>query len=138
MCSICDPIFRIVRMQCVRMFCQEFFGLWPEGRDSLWGVVQVDCETIGFITILHVPENVVVNVAEKMNVWLYSPIVLRVCQSFVFVEKTTVPTAHLMVGYHARILHFLFFQDFGGFLEEVIVNPRWHIPMLFRNQFCRN
>jgi hypothetical protein len=51
-----------------------------------------------------------------------------------FVEETAVPSTHLMVRFLARVLDVVFFEDLGGFLEELLVDPRRSLPVLFRYQ----
>ena len=138
MLIIRDPVLCIIRVQSIWMFGQELLGLRPKRRNCLGRIVQVDREAIGFVAVLHIAENVVVYVAEEMDVGLNAPVILCMLQSWMFVEKATVPTAHLMVGCHGRVLYSLFLEDFGGFLKEVIVDPAGHIPMFFWDQFCRN
>ncbi len=40
-----------------------------------------------------------------------------------FVEEAAVPATHLVVGDHVAVLDFLLFEELGGFLEEVVVDP---------------
>jgi hypothetical protein len=58
--------------------------------------------------VRHKTEDVVIHVTEEVNFWLYSPVVLHVCQSRVFVEEPTVPSAHLMVGLQGSVLYVVF------------------------------
>lgn len=60
-------------------------------------VVEVDCEAICLVVVLHEAKDVVVDIAEEVDIGLYTPVVLHVCQSGVFVEHSRVPAAHLVV-----------------------------------------
>ena len=88
--------------------------------------------------ICHEPENIVIDIAEKMNLGLYSPVELRVFQGWMLVEETAVPTAHLVVGFHAAVLDIILFEDLRGFLKYFFINPGRYFPVLFWNQLYAN
>ena len=135
--AIHNPLFGIILMQIFRMCGHELFCLWPQGRDGLRRIVQIDRKSIGLVMVTHPAENIVVNVAEKVYLWLHAPIVADILQGWVFVEHATIPAAHLMVRYHRTILDFLFFEHLGGLIEQVAVDPGGYCPMFFRNQFYK-
>ena len=105
------------------MGSDELRGFRPQRRDRLRRIVQVDREAVRFVVVLHVSENIVVHIAEEMDLWLNSPVVLCVRKRRVLVEKTAVPTAHLMVGLHSSVLNIVLLQDLGRFLEKLLVDP---------------
>jgi len=105
------------------MLSEEFGRLWPQRRYGLRGVVKVDRETVRLVVIRHEAEHVVIDVAEEMYLGFYTPIELCVLESRMLVEKTTVPPAHLVVGFQVAVLDVVLFEDFGGFFEEFVVNP---------------
>ena len=70
-----------------------------------------------------------------MNIGLDAPIVAGVEQRRVFVKHATVPTAHLVVGVFIAVLDVLFFEYFGGFFKEVVVDPGGDGPMFFGDEF---
>lgn len=78
---------------------QEFQRLGPQGGDTLWGVVEVDGEAVGFVAIGHVAEHVVIDVAEEVDFGLHTPVVARVGEGRVVVEEAGIPSTHLVVGY---------------------------------------
>ncbi len=82
----------------IRVGLDELEGFGPEGGDGLGGVVEVDGEAVGFVVVLHVAEDVVVDVAKEMDFGFDSPVVAYVLEGGVVVEKTAVPAAHLVVG----------------------------------------
>lgn len=82
----------------IRVGLDELEGFGPQCGDGLGGVVEVYGEAVGFVVVLHVAENVVVDVAEEMDLGFDSPVVAYVLESGVVVEKTAVPAAHLVVG----------------------------------------
>ena len=95
--AVQDPVIGIVGMQVLRMCCQESLGFGPQGRNALRGVVKVDGETIGLVVILHVAENVVINVAEEMDLWLHTPVILHMLKGGMLVEHARIPTTHLVI-----------------------------------------
>ena len=113
----------------------ELLGLKPERRDRLGGVVEVDGEAVGFVVVLHIAEDVVIDVAEEMDVGFDAPVVASIEESGMFVEHARVPTAHLVVRIFVGILDVLFFEDFGGFFEEIVVDPRRDGPVFFGDEF---
>ena len=133
--AIRQPIPRILLMQILRMRRHKLFGFRPQGRDGLGRIIQVYGETVGFVVVLHVAEDVVVDVTEEVDIGLDAPVVAGVEQGGVFVEHATVPAAHLVVGIHFAILDVLFFENFGRFFEEVVVDPRGDGPVLFGDDF---
>ena len=83
--------------------------------------------------VLHVAEDVVVDVAEELHFGLDAPVVLDVLEGGVAVEHAAVPTAHFVVADFARVLHAVFTEDLGGFLVEVLADPGRHVPVFFRD-----
>lgn len=96
--AVLQPFARIVLALVFRMCGQELERLGPEGGDALRGVVQVDGEAVRFVAVGHVAEHVVVNVAEEVDLGLHAPVIPRVGEGRVMVEKAGVPAAHLVVG----------------------------------------
>lgn len=112
----------------------EFERLGPEGGDGLGRVVQVDGEAVRLVVIVHVAEDVVVDVAKEVHVGLDAPVVARVFEGRVVVEEAAVPAAHLVVGDHVAVLDVLLGQYLGAFPEEVVVDPGGHGPVLLGDE----
>jgi len=93
---------------------EEFDGFGPERGDGLRAVVQVDGEAVGFVVVAHVAEDVVVDVAEEVDVGFYAPVVLDVEHFGVFVEEAAVPATHLVVGLEVSVLDVLLLEDIGA------------------------
>ena len=100
------------------------------------GVVQVDGEAVCFVAVGHVAEHVVVDVAEEVDLGLHAPVIPRVSEGRVMVEKAGVPAAHLVVGDQVPILDVLFFEYLRRFDEQVVIYPRGDGPVFFGYQFC--
>ena len=48
-----------------------------------------------------------------------------------FVEEAAVPSAHLVVGLQVRVLYVLVFEEVGGFVHQVPVDPAGDGPVFF-------
>lgn len=48
---------------------------WPKVRDTLRCVEKVDREAVGLVAVLHEPEDIVVNVAEELDLGFNAPVV---------------------------------------------------------------
>lgn len=81
--------------------------------------------------VLHVPENIVVDVAEEVHFGLDAPVIADVFQGRMSVEHSGVPAAHLVVGDFVAVLDLLFGENLGGFLEKVVVDPVGDGPVVF-------
>lgn len=118
-----QPVHRIVLVEIVTMFSQEFERGRPQGRDGLGRVVEVDGEAVGLVVVLHIAEDIVVDVTEEVNLGLDAPVVLDVCQCGVLVKHAAVPPAHLVVRDFVSVLDALLLQDLGRLQKQVVVNP---------------
>lgn len=125
------PIQRIIPMQILRVLREEFLRFGPQRGDGFGVVVEVDGEAVGLVVVVHVPEDVVVDVAEEMDLGLHAPVVAGVGQRGVFVEHAAVPAAHLVVGDEVGVLDALLFEHDGGFFEEGEVDPGGDVPVFF-------
>lgn len=86
---------------------EKLARLGPERRDTLRTVVDVDIKAVCFVVILHPSEDIIVDIAEKVDVGLDAPVVLDVLERWVLTEHATVPPAHLMVRVLLHVLHLL-------------------------------
>lgn len=122
---VLEPCTRIdsVVFDIFRVSVEEFEGLRPKGGNGLRGIVEVDGEAVGFVVVLHVAENVVVDVAEEVDFGFHSPVVAYVFEGGMVVEETAVPAAHLVVGDHIAVLDVLLGKHLSTFFEEVHVDP---------------
>lgn len=115
--AINDPLSRIILVQVLWVCCHKLSGLWPQGRHGLRRIVQVDRKAVGLIMVVHPAENIVVNVAKEVHLWLDAPVVADVLKRWVFVEHATIPAAHLMIGYHGTVLNLLLFEHLGRLVK---------------------
>lgn len=120
----------------LRVLRHELDGLGPQARDGLGSVVEGQGEAVGLVVVLHEAEDVVVDVAEEVDLGLDAPVVLGVLEGRVLVEEAGVPAAHLVVGDLLGVLDVVFLEDLDGFLEEIVVDPRGDFPVLFGNNLC--
>ena len=121
--AVLEPIDGVVLMHILWMRGEEFRRLRPQGRDAFGRIVEVDGEAVRLVVVFHVPEDVVVDVAEEVDFWLHAPVVAGVGKRRVFVEHAAVPATHLVVGHQVAVLHCLLFEDLGGFFEQGVVDP---------------
>ena len=126
-----EPVHRVVLGEMFGVGCQKFDRFGPQARDGLGRVEQVDVEAVCLVVVLHVPEDVVVDVAEELDFRLHAPVVLDVLEGRVAVEHAAIPPAHLVVGHLARVLHFVLGENFSRLFVELFADPRGHFPVVF-------
>lgn len=131
-----QPALRVVPREILRVLGDELERLGPQRRDALGRVVQVDGEAVGLVVVLHVAEDVVVDVAEEVHLGLDAPVPPCVGEGGVLVEEAAVPATHLVVGDHVAVLDLVFGQDARRFLEQVVVDPGGDGPVLVGDDFC--
>ena len=91
------PVLCVIWMKIFRMRLEESLRLGPQCWNALRSVVKVDRETICLVVILHVTEDVVVDITKKVDLGLDAPVILDVFERWVLVEEARVPPAHLVV-----------------------------------------
>ena len=91
------PFHRIVLVNILGMSAEEFDGLRPERGDGFGGIVEVDVETIRLIVVLHIAEDVVVDVTVKVYFGFNTPVVLDMFEGRMLVEDAAVPATHLVI-----------------------------------------
>lgn len=112
---------------------QELYRLGPQGGQRLGVVVEGDCEAVRLVVVVHVGEDVVVDVAEEVHLGLDAPVVARVAQGRVLVEHAAVPAAHLVVGYLVCVLHAAVLEHARRLVVDLLVDPRRRRPVLARD-----
>ena len=103
--TVNQPLHCVVLVKELWVRSEKFDRLGPERRYRLGRVVQIDVETVGFVVIFHVSEDIVVDVAEELDFWFNAPVVTDVFQCRMMVEHATIPATHLMVGLFGGILN---------------------------------
>ncbi len=134
---IFQPRARIICIvfQIFRVGFGETHGFGPEGGDGFRVVVEVDGEAVGFVVVLHVAENVVIDIAEEMYFGFHSPVVSHVFQGGVVVEFAAVPATHLVVGDHVAVLCAFLREHFAAFTHQVVIYPVGDGPVFLRDEF---
>lgn len=107
------PLDCVVVVEVVWVIGEELDRLGPQRGQRLGVVVQVDGEAVRLVVVVHVAEDVVVDIAEEVDVGFYAPVVAGVFEGRVLVEEAAVPTAHLVVRDHLGVLHAVLLQDLG-------------------------
>lgn len=135
-CRICDPRFRIIRVHVplIALFREPALRLGPQTRDRSRGVIEIYRKAVGLIMGFHEAEDIVVDIAEEVDIWLDAPVVFQIFEGRVVWEEARVPAAHLVVGDFVCVLDFFFAQDFCGFGVEVLVYPRGDFPVFAGNE----
>ena len=83
---VSQPVHGVVLMDVLGVLGYELEGLGPESRNRFGGVVEVDGKAIGLVVVLHEAEDVVIDIAEKVNLGLDTPIVLHIGEGGMFVK----------------------------------------------------
>lgn len=130
--AVRQPVHRVVLVEIFRVLRYEFHGLGPKLWNGLRCIIKVDGEAVGLVMVGHVPEDIVVDVAEEMHLRLNAPVILHVFECRMFVEEAAVPSAHLVVGFHAAVLDVVFLEDLGRFFEKLHIDPRGDRPVFLR------
>jgi len=137
-CAVLQPVHGVVGMYVFRVRGKKCHRLRPQGRDAFGRIVQVDREAVRLVVVFHVPEDVVVDVAEEVHFRLHAPVISGVGESGMFIEHAAVPATHLVVGHQVAVLHGLLFENLGGFVEEVVVYPGGDRPVVLWDCFCES
>lgn len=134
--AVGEPLHGVVAVEVFGMRSQELDSFGPERGNTLRRVVEVDGEAVGLVVVFHVAEDIVIDIAEEMDVWFDAPIPLRFLQRRMLVEHAAIPSTHLVVGLQVPVFNVLLFQNLRGLLVEFFVNPFRHLPVFFWNDFC--
>ena len=134
--AVLEPVDGAVLMDVFVVGGEEFLGFRPERRYTLRRVVNIDGETISLVVVGHVPEYIIVDRTEEMNLRFHAPVVPIFLQRRVLVEESAVPSAHLMIRQHVGVLNVLFGEEICGFGDEIVIYPARDLPMLLWNEFC--
>lgn len=134
--AIFQPRSRItvVVFQVLRMCVQKLERFGPQRRHGGRGIVEVDCEPVGLVVVLHIAEDVIFDIAEEMHLWFHAPVIPCVRERGVAVEHAAVPATHLVVAHHAGVLHVLSAQQLGGFFIEGFIDPSGNGPVVFGDE----
>lgn len=84
--AVLQPIHSVVLVYIVMMLGQELDRLWPESRYAFRRIVEIDGEAVGFVIVLHITKNVVINIAEEVDLRLNAPVPSGISQGRVFVK----------------------------------------------------
>lgn len=77
--AVRKPIHSIIVGKIFWVFGDEFDRFGPECRYRFGRIVEIYCEAVGFVMVLHVAEYIVVDVAEEMGFRFHAPVELHVC-----------------------------------------------------------
>lgn len=131
-----QPRHHVVLGNVGRIRGNETFCLRPEVRNTLGRIKQVDGKTVSDVVVLHVPENIVVDIAEVLHLGLHTPVVAVVLKDRMLVEHAAVPSAHQMVGHLVAVLDALLLEHLCRLVEKVHIDPVRDLPMFLRDLLC--
>lgn len=124
-----------VGFQVLGMGFGETHCFGPEGGHGFGVVVEVDGEAVGFVVVLHVAEDVIVDVAEEMHFGFHPPVISYIFQCRVVVKHAAIPTTHLVVGDHVAVLGASVGENLAAFAHQVVVYPVWDGPVFLGDDF---
>ena len=108
----------------------ELLGAFPKSGDSLHILVQTQHETVLLLVIGHKLECIVVDIAEKLNAWLNTPIPFELLHQRMLEEEPRLKSAHMTVADRVSIDDLALshiFTDLAGF---VLIDEVWERPVL--------
>lgn len=130
-----QPVQVGIRMYQLWMGVDERASARPERRKGASVVEDIHVETVFHVVIAHEAEDIVVNVAEEVDIRLNPPIPVKILEPWMLVEESTVPTAHVSIADHPSFPNSNGTQVFQAIHEPPLINPVRQGPMLFRHDF---
>ena len=130
-----QPLARIVWMYVSRIVLDELLRFWPQRRNAVGVIVDVDVEAVRFVVVLHPSKDIVIHIAEEVDVWFHPPVVLDVLERRVLAEHAAVPPTHLVIRLLAHVLYIQRREQGHRLLVQVHIYPRRNVPVFGRNQF---
>src|SRR5271154_1294494 len=73
--TVHQPLQCIVWMKVFGMCRKKLNRFGPQGGQRIWGVVQVYVKAVRFVVVLHITEDIIIDVAEKLDFGLDAPVV---------------------------------------------------------------
>ena len=111
----------------------EFLGALPESWNSLHIFVQTEDEAVLLLIVGHEFESIVVNVTEKLNAGLNTPVPFVVLHQFLLEEESGFESAHVTVADGVSVDDLTLshiFTDLAGLVLVDVVGER---PVLLGN-----
>lgn len=137
------------------MRVHESAGFGPEGRERTCVVEDVHIKPVFHAVVAHEAEDVVVDVAEEVDlacvsiearlcwqvgsqeeyIWFDPPVIVKFHQSWVAIEEPAVPATHMSVRDHITLTNADGVEVFETVHEATFVNPFGQGPMFFGYRF---
>jgi hypothetical protein len=95
---IAEELHCVILGNMLGMLLHEGLGTLPESRDGLDVLVERQREPVLLVVVLHVFEDIVVDVAVKLNGGFHSPVVFVVQHELLLEKETRLKAAHVTVG----------------------------------------
>lgn len=127
---ITQPFHRVALRNMLGVISDELLRTIPYRWNGLGVLVQTKYEAVLLIVFGHVPEWIEVNVTEKFDAWLDTPVPLVLLHQWLSEEEPRFESAHVSVACRVTVDDLPFshvLPDFAGF---VLVDEFWERPML--------
>lgn len=139
--GIKQPVQVSVRMNQLWMGVDKRAGTRPKGRKGSSVIEDVHIEAVLHVVVAHEAEDVVVNVAEEVDlamgmsamndfggitptyIRLNAPVPVKILKTWVLVEESTIPTAHVSVADHPPLPNSNGTQVLQTVHEPALINP---------------
>jgi len=118
-----QPVQICLRMYQLRMRVDETHRPAPQTRETARIIQNIHRETIFDVVVAHEAEDIVVDVAEVVDVWLDAPVEVEFEESWMAIEKARVPATHVTVGYHPAFADTDCTKVFERVHESTFVDP---------------
>ena len=117
----------------LRVCLHKFLGALPQGWNSLDVFVETEHETVLLLVIRHKLEDIIVDIAEKLDAWLDSPVPLVVHHQGLTEKETRFEAAHVTVTDRVAINNLLLCHILANLSGSLLIYVFWEGPVLFRN-----
>jgi hypothetical protein len=117
----------------LRMVLHKLLDTVPKRWNGLNVFVQAEHEGVLLAVISHELEGVVVDVAEKLDAWLHTPVPLVVQHQWLLEEEPGLETAHVSVADGITVDDLTFSHILADLAGLVLINVWWERPVFLRD-----
>lgn len=121
---IAEDFQRVVFVDVFRMLLDELLDTVPERGNSFDILVKRDNETIFFLVVAHELEWIIVNITEKFNTWLNSPVPFVIHHQGLSEEEARFESAHMSIADGITVDDLPLCHIFSNLSCLVLVDPR--------------
>lgn len=121
-------------MDVLRMILCELLDAVPQCWNGFNVFVQAEDEAVLLLVVLHESEWVIVDVAEELDTWLHTPVVLKLVHHWMAEEEAGFVSTHVPVADGIAIDDLPLSHIFTDSLSLLLVDPGRKRPVLLRNE----